>query len=60
MPSKHKYDKVSDCCGAGVYSNGDSDTEDIGVCPDCKEHCEYVSIEEEEDDDSQTIIEINN
>lgn len=33
--------KYSDCCGAPVYSNGDCDTEDFGICPDCKEHCEY-------------------
>jgi hypothetical protein len=39
--------KVSDCCGAEVYSNGDSDTEDIGVCPICHEHCEYIDLDEE-------------
>ena len=32
---------VSDCCGAEPYSNGDSDTADIGICPDCGDHCEY-------------------
>jgi hypothetical protein len=28
--------KISNCCGAGdlVY-------EDYGICPDCKEHCEF-------------------
>lgn len=38
---------VSNCCGAPPTSNGDSDTEDIGICPECGEYCEY---EEEEDD----------
>lgn len=34
--------KVTDCCGVAAYSNGDSDTEEIGICPGCLEHCEYV------------------
>lgn len=34
--------KVSDCCGARPHSNGDSTTEDYGICSDCKEHCTYV------------------
>lgn len=38
--------KVSDCCGAAPIGNGDNDTEDIGICPDCGEHCEYVEGEE--------------
>ena len=36
--------KISDCCGAEAYSNGDSSTEDYGICPDCKEHCEYIKV----------------
>lgn len=34
---------TSNCCGAeaGEYL-------DIGICPDCKEHCDF---EEEEDDE---------
>jgi hypothetical protein len=39
--------KLSDCCGVPAYSNGDLDTEDIGICPECKEHCEYIEEEEE-------------
>ncbi len=39
---------VSECCGAPALSNGDSDTGDLGICPDCGEHCDYV--EEDEDD----------
>lgn len=33
--------RVSDCCGAEVYSNGDSSTEDIGICPECRDYCGY-------------------
>jgi hypothetical protein len=43
--------KLSDCCGVPAYSNGDSDTEDIGICPECKEHCEYI----EDDSDVASI-----
>jgi hypothetical protein len=39
--------KVSECCGASK-SNGDSCSEDYGICPICGEHCEYVEDEEEE------------
>ena len=31
----------SDCCGAAPRSNGDCDTSDFGICPDCYDHCEY-------------------
>ena len=34
--------KVSNCCGAVPRSNGDCDSMDLGICPECKEHCEYV------------------
>jgi hypothetical protein len=37
------YDYVSDCCGAPPRSNGDCDTMDFGICPECGEHCEYES-----------------
>lgn len=33
--------KLSNCCGAAPRSNGDCDTEDIGICPECHDHCEY-------------------
>ena len=33
----------SDCCGA--YSEY---ADDIDICPDCKEHCEFIDDEEEE------------
>ena len=35
--------EVSECCGAKVI--GESD--ELGVCTKCKEHCEYVSDTEE-------------
>lgn len=42
--------KVSDCCGAGPRSiNGDCDTEDFGICPVCRDHCEYVEEDDLED-----------
>jgi hypothetical protein len=34
----------SDCCGAYSEYAGD-----IDICPDCKEHCEFISEEEEEE-----------
>lgn len=35
---------VSECCGveAGEYL-------DYGLCPECKEHCDFVDDDEEED-----------
>ena len=36
-------DVVSDCCGAepiGVC-------EDLGLCPECKDHCTYVEVDDE-------------
>jgi hypothetical protein len=35
--------KVSECCGVSPVGNGDCDTSDIGICPECGEHCEYVT-----------------
>ena len=32
----------SDCCGA--YSEY---ADDIDICPDCKEHCEFIKDEED-------------
>jgi hypothetical protein len=34
---------VSNCCGAPAVEN----SEDIGICPDCLEHCEFVDEDEE-------------
>lgn len=33
----------SDCCGAYSEYAGD-----IDICPDCKEHCEFINEEEED------------
>lgn len=33
--------KVTSCCGASPIGA----SEDIGMCPDCKEHCEYEEAE---------------
>ena len=32
---------ISNCCGVPSKSNGDGNTSDIGICPECREHCEY-------------------
>jgi len=29
--------KVSDCCGAANF-----EAEDYGICPACKEHCDFI------------------
>ena len=34
---------ISNCCGAS-----DMRYEDYGICPDCKEHCEFVNEDEDE------------
>ena len=40
--------KTSNCCGAEPRMiHGDGDTEDIGICPDCREHCDYVDDDDE-------------
>ena len=42
----------SDCCGAKMSG----EMVDVGICPDCREHCEAV--EEWEDDGCETVIDI--
>lgn len=35
--------KHSDCCGASPKNfNNDCDSTDIGICPNCGEHCEFI------------------
>jgi len=34
---------VSSCCGAS-----DIRYEDYGICPDCKEHCDFIDLNEEQ------------
>ena len=38
--------RCSDCCGAPTKGN----SEDYGICTECKEHCECLDDEEECDD----------
>lgn len=35
-------EEVSDCCGAEPRGNGDNDSKDYGICPDCGDLCTYV------------------
>ena len=46
---------VSDCCGARALGNGDCDSEDMGICPNCLEHCSYIDEDDEDIDDEEDI-----
>jgi len=35
-------DYVSECCGAPEVGC----SMDIGLCPDCKEHCDYIDLDD--------------
>lgn len=37
-------ERVSSCCGASGF-----EYEDYGICPDCKEHCDFVDLDEDDD-----------
>lgn len=37
---------VSNCCGATPKGNGDNDTSDFNICPECWDHCEYIDEED--------------
>ena len=37
---------VSDCCGATPWLNN----EDMGLCGDCKEHCEFIDLDDQVSD----------
>ena len=41
-PKKNFMEKYSNCCGAEIIN------EDIEVCPQCKEPCEFIDGEEED------------
>jgi hypothetical protein len=41
--------KVSNCCGAYPVGNGDIDSTDIGICPECGEHCEFENEDERDE-----------
>lgn len=36
--------EVSECCGAPAVGA----SADIGICVECKEHCEYVDLDDDE------------
>ena len=38
---------LSTCCGA------ETDMEEVGICPDCLEHCDWEEEEEEEEEKEQ-------
>ena len=42
--------EVSSCCGSSPRGNGDSDSSDYGICPDCGDHCEYGHYDENGDE----------
>jgi len=40
---------ISECCGAEnqvINLDKGVDFQDLGICPDCREHCEWVEEEE--------------
>ena len=39
---------ISNCCGAENTGNGDVDFAEFGICPDCKEHCEFEELGEDD------------
>ena len=49
---------VSNCCGAAPRSyNNDCDSLDIGICPECHDHCEFVAYDENGNEISAADIE---
>jgi len=54
---------ISNCCGAPPKGNGDSDSSDIGICPECGNHCDYEDMPEELDDviskSNESILDIS-
>ena len=48
--------KISDCCGANNTGNGDTDYAEFGICPRCKEHCDFI---DEDDLDDVSIVSAN-
>lgn len=48
-PQDQNFEVRSNCCGALPMSNGDCDSTDFGICPDCGEYCDYIEDNEEED-----------
>lgn len=47
---------ISSCCGATPRNfDNDCDSTDIGICPQCGEHCDWED-EEETQDDLGTVL----
>ena len=42
--------KLSECCGAEAT---DPLMLDYGICPDCQEHCEFETINEDDENNTQ-------
>lgn len=40
---KYSVETVTDCCSAPPFL----ESEDMGICPECKEHCEYIETEDD-------------
>ena len=38
-------ERVSDCCGAEPIG----EAEDLGLCPECMDHCTYIDVDENND-----------
>ena len=47
---------ISNCCGAYPKSNGDNDSSDYGICPECGEHCEFIDEEDSETEDLKATM----
>ena len=48
---KKEDETYSDCCGAadGAVSEDGPSWSDIGFCPTCREHCEFITEENEDE-----------
>jgi hypothetical protein len=44
---------ISTCCGA------ETDMEEIGICPECLEHCDFEEDEEEEPTEEEKQLDAN-
>lgn len=36
-------ERLSDCCGASIIGNGDNDSEDYCICPQCHDYCSFTA-----------------
>lgn len=47
--------KTSNCCGAANVSNGDTDFAEFGICPECRENCQFEDDEEDPEEDDASL-----